>query len=175
MATKEERRKAQKFVSKFIKTLVILALVFGIVVVASKGLKKSLSVSTTGTSIGQSFRAGNNIVTLTRTLEADVPTLHRNIENNRYRIALLVSPVDNPVHERLIPISDGYRSNDLRLAHIIGFDGTNVWCDADQIEGVNLETGNVVGAEELQQANPAMDQFWDDIRRLSLIITTKSR
>ena len=158
---------AHRFVSRFIKVLVILTFVVALVVGASVGLKKSLSISTTGTPIGQSFRAGNHIITLIRTLEGYVPTLHRNTENNRYRIGLLVSPVDDPSHEMLIPISEGFRSNDLQLAHVIGFDGIHVWCDVDQLKGVDLNTGKLVDAAKLSDTNPSLDEYWDDLRRIS--------
>jgi len=166
--TKEEKqRKARAFVSRFIKVKMILAIVLVVCALAAVGLKGALSISTTGTSVGQSFRAGNHVVTLIRTLEPYIPTLHRNRENDRYRIGLLVSPVDDPSQERLIPISGGFRSNDLRLTKVIGFDGTNVWCKVDQLQGVNLKTGKLVDAAKLRDANPDLDEYWDDLRRIS--------
>lgn len=158
---------ARKFVSRFIKVKMIIAVVLVVGAIAAVSLKSALSISTTGTSIGKSFRAGNNIVTLIRTLEPYIPTLHRNRENYRYRVGLLVSPVDDPSHERLIPIRDGFRPNDLQLAHVIGFDGINVWCDVDQLQGVNLQTGKLVGAAKLREVNPDIDDYWDDLRRIS--------
>ena len=148
------------------KLILAVVLIFG--ALGAAGLKNMLTIPpSVGSPMGQSFRAGNDVVTLIRTLEPYIPTLHRNPEKNRYRIALFVSPVEDPARGRMIPIAKGFRFNDLKLARVIGFDGINVWCNVDQIKGVNLKTGAVVGDAELKKANPSLDEEWDDMRRFS--------
>ena len=169
VATEEERRnKARSFVFRLHKVKMIFAIVLALGALTVVGLRSLLSVpASVGSPLAQSVRAGDDIVTLIQSLQGYVPSLHRNPENDRYRVGLFVSPADDPAHGRLVPIGQDLPSNDLLLAHVIGFDGRNVWCALNQVEGVNLKTGKLIDAASLQQANPALAETWDDARRIS--------
>jgi len=167
--TKEEKqRKARPFVFRFIKVKMILAIVLIVGALAAAGLIKLISLPpSVGTPLANSVRVGNNIVTLIESLEGYIPSMHRNPMNDRYSVALFVAPVDDPTNGRMIPICKGLESGDLRLAHVIGFDGINLWCDLGQLKGVNLKTGEIVDAVKLREANPSLDEYWDDLRRIT--------
>jgi len=120
-----------------------------------------------GFPMAESLRAGNDIVTLIQTLEPYVPSLHRNPENDRYAVALFVSPSDGSSRGNMIPIGKGFRSSELRLARVLGFDGSTVWSLLSRLEGVDPKTGRRVDAADLRAANPMLDETWEDPRRLT--------
>lgn len=150
------------------RLMVILALVVLVVAAAAVALKSMLSIkSPHGIPTGQSVRAANDIATLIQTLEPYVPSLHRNPGNDRYRLALFVSPVDGRSPGKTIPIGRRFRAEELRLARILGCDGRLVWVLVNTLTGVNLSTGQLIGAADLRQANPALDETWEDARRFT--------
>ena len=132
-----------------------------------------------GSPAGSSARASGHIVTLIRTLEPYTATLHRNPGNDRYRIALFVQQVEGRSPGRMIRIGKGFRAEELRLARIIGYDGSVVWCNLNGLVGVELRTDRILGVEDLRRANPSLDEAWDDTRRISfherLRVTTPDR
>jgi len=120
-----------------------------------------------GSPVGASVRASGQIATLIRTLEPYTASLQRNPENDRYRIALFVHPVEGRLPGRMLPIGKGLRAGELQLAQIIGYDGAVVWCKVNGLVGVDLRTDRILGAEDLRRANPSLDEAWDDTRRIS--------
>jgi len=120
-----------------------------------------------GFPMAESVRAGNDIVTLIQTLEPYVPSLHRNPKNDRYAVALFVFPADGSSRGNMIPIREGFRSSELRLARVLGFDGSTVWSLLSRLEGVDPKTGRRVDAADLRAANPTLDETWEDPRRLT--------
>jgi hypothetical protein len=154
---------------KFKWMMAILALVVAGIALAVGLLVSMASTSPTkGIPISESLRAGDSIVTLIRTQDTYVPTLHRDPEKDRFSLALSIIPADGSSKGRLIPIGGGYRVNQLQLVHILGFDGRTVWCAVDGIQGVDLRAGKLVTAEMLKQANPSIAETWDDARRASV-------
>jgi hypothetical protein len=103
-----------------------------------------------GSPVGPSLRAGTHIATLIQTLEPYLVSLHRNPANDRFRVGLFLQPVDGRSPGRLIPIGRGFRAGQLGLIRLIAFDGSVVWFDVTGIGGVNLESGKLVSAAELQ-------------------------
>jgi hypothetical protein len=153
---------------KFKWMMVILALVVGGIALSVGILASMASTSPTkGIPVSESLRAADSIVTLIRTQDSYVPSLHRDPEKDRFSLALSIIPADGSSQGRSIPIGAGYRVNQLRLVHIIGFDGRTVWCAIDGIQGVDLRTGKLFTAEMLKKANPTLSENWDDPRRAS--------
>lgn len=154
--------------SRYSKAKMVLALILVVAALLAVGVKSLFSIKVpNGVPLGESYRAGKLIVTLIQTLEAYVPALNRDAGNDRYTAALFVTPVDGSSPGRLIPIGKGLLSSDLLLARVLGFDGKRVWCLVDRLHGVNLQTGKLADAATLRQANPNLDESWDDPRRLS--------
>ncbi|MCB1123780.1 MAG: hypothetical protein KJT03_19655 [Verrucomicrobiae bacterium] len=120
-----------------------------------------------GIPLSASVRAGDHIVTLIQTQEAYIPSLHRNPEKDRYRVDMFCYPVDGSGPERTHSIGRDYRYSELQFARIVGFDGKTVWYAIDTIEGIEIKSGKKIRAEDLQQANPAIKETWDDPRRFS--------
>ncbi|MEO7412185.1 MAG: hypothetical protein ABIZ81_02415 [Opitutaceae bacterium] len=156
----------QAFRDRKAKLTLILAAFVLVLVVAAFGLKSMFSIqSSTGTPLGLSVRTPQHIATLIRTLEPYVPSLHRNPDNDRHRLALFLYPVDGRSPGRTIPIAQGLRIGDFNLAQLLGCDGSTVWFNLNGIGGVNLTTGKLVGAADLRRANTVLDETWDDFRR----------
>jgi hypothetical protein len=154
---------------KFKLMMAILALVIGAIALTIGLVSKAVSTSPTkGIPISESLRAADSIVTLIRTQDSYVPTLHRDPERDRFSLALSIIPADGSSEGRLIPMGGGYRVNQLQLVHILGFDGRTVWCAADGIQGVDLRANRLVTAKMLKQANPSIAETWDDPRRASV-------
>ncbi len=159
---------APPFAARYFKAKMILAGVLVVCAFLAVGFKSIFSIQVpNGSPLAESVRAGNHIVTLIQTLEPYVVSLHRNPENNRYAVALFVAPVDGSSRKNMIPIGKGFRSSELQLARVLGFDGITVWCLVDKLHGVNLTTGKLVDAAKLQNANPRLVETWDDPRRMT--------
>ena len=164
------RAPAPSSVSRFklYKIKAMIALILLIACFLAIAIKVVFSVPPSkGIPLGASLRAADQIVTLIQTQESYIPTLHRNPENDRYRLGLLVLPVDGSSEGRLIPIGKEYRGPELQLVRILGYDGRTVWCAINEIIGVDLKSNKLLGAEDLRQANPSLNEQWDDSRRIS--------
>jgi hypothetical protein len=136
--------------------------------VAAADAKKLLMIkSPTGTPLGLSVRTPQHIATLIQALEPYVPSLHRDAARDRYRIGLFLQPLDGRAPGRLIPITAGQPAADDRMKKLFGSDGTTVWFSVGGLGGVNLQTGQLVRADDLRRANPALGEPWDDPRRVS--------
>ena len=162
------------------RLVIALAILSLSLVAGAATVRKIFSVkSPHGSPAGSSARASGTIATLIRTLEPYTATLHRNPGNDRYRVALFVQPVEGRSPGRMIRIGKGFRAEELRLARIIGYDGSVVWCNVNGLVGVELRTDRILGGEDLRRANPSFDEVWDDTRRISfdgrLRVTTPDR
>jgi hypothetical protein len=156
------------FVTRLTTLKLVLALVVLGAVVGAVGLRKLFMISSpTGFPIGLSVRAPGHIATLVQTLEPYVPSLHRNPANDRYRLALFLYPVDGSSTGRMVPIAEGRPTGEFQLAKLLGSDGRTVWFAVNEIGGLNLTTGKLVGPAELRRANPSLNDAWDDPRRIS--------
>lgn len=144
--------------------------IMGILAVAALalGAKSLLSVrSSHGSPMGESVRTPDSIATLMQTLEPYVPSLHRNPEKDRYRIALHLQPLSESAKSRIIPIARGVQAREFAWTRILGSDGQHVWCNVQGLVGVNIATGELVRADDLRKANPGYNEDWNDPRRLS--------
>ncbi|MEK7781914.1 MAG: hypothetical protein AAB370_10490 [Verrucomicrobiota bacterium] len=147
----------------FIATIVIVA-----VALVIWGAKQALSIRVPhGTPLGDSVRAGNEIATLISTLEAYVPSLHRNPNKDRYSVSLFLWPVNGGSPGRLIPLAKNLQAQETHWAELLGGDGRTVWFKLKGIGGVELATGKRIGPAELRAANPTLAESWDDPRRIS--------
>jgi hypothetical protein len=141
--------------------LVVLALILG-------GAKKILSVSVPhGVPLGESVRAGGEIATLIETLEAYVPSLHRDPSKDRYRLSLLLYPFNGASSGRMIPLARNLTAQEASWAKLLGGDERTVWYRLNEIGGVEVATGARIGPAELRTANPTLAEAWDDPRRIS--------
>lgn len=157
----------QAFRDRKAKLTMILAALLLVTAVAAVGLKSVFSIkSPTGSPLGLSIRTPQHIATLIQTLETYVPSLHRNPDNDRYRLALFLYPLDGRLPGKMIPIAKGLRVGDFNLAKLLGCDGSTVWFNLNGIGGVNLKTEKIVGGADLRRANPSLDEPWDDYRRM---------
>lgn len=123
--------------------------------------------SPTGFPLGPSVRTPEHIATLIQALEPYVPSLHRNPANDRYRLALLLSPVDGRAAARMVPIAQQRPAGEFRLAGLLGCDGRTVWFAFNGLGGIDLATGKPVGPAQLRAANRTLAETWDDPRRVS--------
>jgi hypothetical protein len=162
------------------KLMMILVAILLVASAAVIGFKTLFSVrGSTGTPLGFSIRTPEHIATFIQALEPYVPSLHRNPENDRYRLGLLLTPQDGSSPGKLIPIVAHRPGQEFTLAKLLGCDGTTVWFNLNGIGGVNLKSGELVGEEQLRRANPKLNESWDDQRRMHfderLRITTADR
>lgn len=145
--------------------LAVAALALGTVALGAKSL---LSVrSSHGSPMGESVRTPEGIATLMQTLEPYVPSLHRNPEKDRYRIALHHQPLSESAKPRIIPIASGVQAREFAWTRILGSDGRHVWCNVQGLVGVSIATGELIDADDLRKANPGHNEEWNDPRRLS--------
>ncbi len=163
--------------SKYKMMLVAVVLIVAAAVI---GFKSMFSIqASTGTPLGLSVRTPDHIATLIQSLEPYVPSLHRNPENDRYRLALFLYPQDGRTAGKMIPLAGQRRVQEFNLAKLLGSDGTTVWYNLNGVGGVNLTSGKLIGEAELRRANPALDEAWDDQRRIGfdqrLRVTTADR
>ena len=149
------------------KLMTILAVIVLVVAAAAVGFKRLFSVrASTGTPLGLSIRTPEHIATLIQTLEPYVPSLHRNPDKDRYRLALLLTPAEGRSPGTMISIAKQRRAQEFNLTKLLGCDGTTVWFSLNGIGGVNLKSGKLIGEAELRRANPSLDESWDDQRRM---------
>lgn len=149
-----------------------IALAAGTVLLAAAvalwGMKKSLSIRVPhGVPVGASVRTPGEIATLIQTLEAYVPSLHRNPARDRFRLSLYLHPVDGGSAGRTFPLGEGLEAQQVQWATLLGCDGRTVWFKLGDLGGVDLETGRRIGPADLRAANPQLAGPWDDPRRFS--------
>lgn len=156
-----------------VAVLVVAAVGFGVV--------RLLQVRTIGAPFGLSMRVDDSIATLVRTQERYVPSLHRNPDRDRFRIDLLLTPIDEATPSRRIPLA---RSLDRAAFHpgtkLLGVDGPLLWLFVPELKAVDLRTFRVITLRDLQRANPELDDLWLTARfhfaeRLHLLSADRQR
>lgn len=139
-------------------------IVTGVLIVGAAiwaGLSRMFSVKTIGSPVGQAVGTPGLIAILIRTQEPYIPTLHRNPNNDRFRLDLLLQPRDGKRPRRLVSIARRLASAESnRSAHLLGFDGKRFWLLSDEIAAYDPETDRLIGLKELRQANPSLDALW---------------
>ncbi len=144
-----------------------IAAVLVVAAAAASGIKGLFSIqSPTGTPVGLSVRTPQHVATLLSRLEPYVPSLHRNPDNDRHTLSLLLVPLDGRSKEQLVPIATGWRSSDLSKVRLFGGDGKTVWFYVGGLGGVDVGSGKRIGPADLRRANPGLDEPWNDYRRI---------
>lgn len=140
--------------------LVVLALAAG-----TFGLVRVFQVRTIGAPFGASVLVGDALATLTRTQEPFLPSLHRNPDHDRFRIDLLVTPLDPAAKPRRIPLA---RDLDRAALHpgtkLLGLDGPLLWMLVPELRAVDTRSDRVVTLRGLQAANPQLADVWTTAR-----------
>lgn len=89
--------------------------------------------------------------------------------NDTSSISLALIPVDGSP-PRVIPVAKNLTHNAYDLARIIGSDGRTLWLDVPGLHGVRLRDFKLVGPQQLQVANPALDvSWWEDARGMDIV------
>ncbi|MHB1328297.1 MAG: hypothetical protein ACYC2K_08860 [Gemmatimonadales bacterium] len=132
------------------KTLGILAVVLLAALIIGRSL---FTVKTTGAPRGSSARVGDAIVTMMTRLQPYVPSLHRNPENDRYTIGLLVHSARDGTVRRFINLSSDQRPSNLNQTKITGVDGSRIWFIAPETGSYDVRTEQVGWHPD--QAGPA--------------------
>ncbi|MFN7933339.1 MAG: hypothetical protein U0R19_08440 [Bryobacteraceae bacterium] len=142
--------------------ILILLLVLGLFVMTGCN---ALLPRTVGSPFGHSVRAGHHIATLIVTEEPSIPSLHHNPENDRFRMGLLLHPVNGGAPRPLIPLASSMRHSDFRnAAKVLGFDGKLIWFMVTDIGAYDVESGRVLTVEHLRRANRHLDDLWQNAR-----------
>lgn len=112
---------------------------------------------TQGSPLGPSVRAGEYSATLIGTLEPYMPSLHHDPTTERFRVSLVLHPVEGGSADRTIELAKGFRVAELRFgARILGADDKNLWLFVNGIKAVNLRTEKLIDAADLRRANPTL-------------------
>ncbi|MBL9171995.1 MAG: hypothetical protein JNL10_00545 [Verrucomicrobiales bacterium] len=148
--------------------IVLTVLVLGFAAVAIVGKTLFSIRAPHGTPVGPSLRAGNQIATLIETREPYLVSLHHNGGKDRYRVGVLLQPLDGSGPGKVVPISGGHAAGQLGLIELLGFDGHTVWFYVTELGGVNVRTGKRVTASDLDRANSSgLEQGWDNPSRIA--------
>ena len=141
-------------------SFVVLGLVVIFVVIWKFGTIKS-----TGAPHGSSVRLPDAIATIISTQEPYFPSLHRNPDKDRFRLDLLLTPLDGTPASGMISL---VRTKDRSVLHpmtkLLGADGPWLWLQTPEIAGVHLPTRRVITARVLREENPALGEFWATAR-----------
>ena len=102
-----------------------------------------------GAPIGGAAWAGDSVAMLMHTLEAGMPALHRNPEQDRYRLSLLLISSDGK-QRRQIPLASGLRGSDfLHGARILGDDGRLLWFHAHEPAAYDYRANRLIHKRDL--------------------------
>jgi hypothetical protein len=107
-----------------------------------------------GAPVGASLRAGDSLATLLQTLEARVPELHRRPENDRYRLSLVLHPLDGGT-PKVIVIARGLRASDyIHAARLIADDGRLLWFHAHENAAYDYRAHRLLMGADLPPGGP---------------------
>ncbi|MCB9184991.1 MAG: hypothetical protein H6591_13870 [Flavobacteriales bacterium] len=134
----------------------LIALIFGGIV----WLKDHLLVirSGSGVPLGSCVRTDTHIASLIQTLEPYTPSLHHAPSTDRYRVSLLLIPLDGG-GDHVVPIAEGLIANNMQLSRVLGSDGATLWLEVNGLYGVRLKDHKLFTAQDLHDANPALDEM----------------
>ena len=136
-----------------IVVLVLSAIGFGVV--------RLLQVRTIGAPFGASLRIGDTLATLVRTQERYVPSLHRNPDRDRFRIDLLLTPLDENTAPRRISLARGLERSAFHPGtRLLGADGSLLWMLVPELKAVDMRSHRVISLRDLEAANPQLGDLW---------------
>ncbi|MGE0142047.1 MAG: hypothetical protein AB7I19_02625 [Planctomycetota bacterium] len=119
--------------------------------------KSMFSISTTGTPIGDSARAGDIVATLIQRLEPYVPSLHRDASKDRYSIGILLHDLSGTVQPRYHEIGGGHTGGALSLSRLLGADGDWVLFQAPELGAIEVRSGRIARGEESEALRARID------------------
>lgn len=96
-----------------------------------------------GFPIGWTVRTDQHIATFIQTLIPYTPSLNRNHGEDRYRLSLLLVPLDGS-ETRMVDIEPTPPASAFNLAKVLGSDGRVLWFDVGGVRGVDLKTFKLV-------------------------------
>jgi hypothetical protein len=131
--------------------------------------------------VSDSMIAGPYVATLIETMEFRIPELAARPENDRYKLSLVLHPLDGGA-PRTVPIKSGLRASDfIHAARIISDDGQRLFFHAHEPMAYNYSTGNLSYASSpnprpLSARNPTPHDLRDpaacpDCKRPALLKT----
>lgn len=107
-----------------------------------------------GSPVGASLRAGDSIATLLSTLEPRVPELHRRPENDRFRLSLVLHPLDGGA-PKVVVVARGLRSSEyFHSARLIADDGRLLWFHAHESAAYDYRAGRLLMGRNLPPGGP---------------------
>ncbi|MBK9977144.1 MAG: hypothetical protein IPP20_04305 [Gemmatimonadetes bacterium] len=112
--------------------------------------RSALQIRTTGAPWGASMRAGRTVITLMTRLEPYVPSLNRNHGNDRYTVGVLLHDAADG-SRRYVELARGRGGNELTRARLLAVRGTRVWVETPATMLVDVESGRVTSAEEVER------------------------
>ena len=144
---------------------VILAALIAVILVISTvaiGVWHFGMIKSKGIPLGPAVRLPGHIGLIIRTTEPYLPTLHRNPDNDRYCIDLLVISLTDPPKQETINLLHKQERNALQpMTKILGGTGDIVWVQALDLFAVNLKTKRVVSSSDIIQLNPKLAVFFN--------------
>jgi hypothetical protein len=123
----------------------------------------SLKIKSTGSPLGLSALAGDQVATLTSTLVPYIPSLNRDHSKDTYRIGLLLHPLRGGRPRHILvrePSTPGVPAH----ARILGVDGNLVWLLVEEIAAFDLKANKLITAGDLARANPSLGGVWNNAR-----------
>lgn len=132
----------------------VVALIFGGIVWVKDHLLVVRSGS--GVPLGSCVRTDTHFATLIQTLESYTPSRHHDPSTDRYRVSLLMIPLNGDA-DRVVPVTEGLVANNMQLSRILGSDGITLWLEVNGLYGVRLEDHGLITAQDLHDANPMLD------------------
>lgn len=139
----------------------------GVLVLVFAGLAswQFVSIKPTGTPLGAALRTTTHVFQLINTQERYLPSLHRNPSRNRYRIDLLVIPIDDPAKQESFTLIRQQQANVMTpMTKILGVDGDVMWINALDTFGVHLRSKRIARMADLRRANPELELFLNSAR-----------
>lgn len=99
------------------------------------------------------MRAGDFIATIIVSQHARIPSLHGDPENDRFRLALLLTPTRGG-DDRIIPLASQLRSNEyLHGARMIADDGRLLWFHAHEPMAYDYQSSRLLRGDSLPRTN----------------------
>lgn len=138
-----------------------MAMLVGILVAVAATVlwlaKSMFSITTTGTPIGDSVRAGDTVATLTQRLEPYVPSLHRDPSKDRYSIGILLHDLTGTVAPRYHEIGGGHAGGALSLSRLLGADRDWVLFQAPELGALEVRSGRIARGAEFEALRARID------------------
>jgi len=144
------------------KSPLAIAIVVVVLLLLFAGLAawRFVSIKSTGIPLGPAVRLPGHIGQIVQTAERYLPTLHRNPDNDRFRLDLLVIALADPTRQETITLLRDQQRNALQpMTKILGGTANLVRVQALDLLAVNLETRHVLRSSDIAKVNPELAAF----------------